>query len=468
MRNRVVELVKKIEEEDTALFNSFSDVAVADQNLTRQLVSFQANKNKPIYRWYKYKEAFSADLIEYLCKKYEISNGTVLDPFSGAGTTLFSVGGRGLNAHGIELLPVGQHIIKSRQIVYENISEATLNILKKWCREKPWLLGKKKKDIQVYRITDGAYTEKTKNLIETYLGELQNQEAEAKELLLFALMCILESVSFTRKDGQYLRWDYRSGRRKEQNTFDKGKILEFDEAITNKLQEMVQDIESVAYQDNLFHKTSSLKGNIELFGGSCLEILPTLLNDNYSAVITSPPYANRYDYTRTYALEHALLGVKESELIDLRQAMISCTVENRAKELLALNADWQKAISICDDINLLQDILEYLELKKDLKELNNAGIARMIRGYFYEMACVIQEAYRVMKNDGVFIMVNDNVRYAGVIIAVDTILSEIARRLGFKVESILILPQTKGNSSQQMGEHGRIALRKCVYIWRKP
>jgi len=29
------------------------------------------------------------------------------------------------------------------------------------------------------------------------------------------------------------------------------------------------------------------------------------------------------------------------------------------------------------------------------------------------------------------------------------------------------LPNGKGNSSQQMGEHGREALRKCVYIWRK-
>ena len=25
----------------------------------------------------------------------------------------------------------------------------------------------------------------------------------------------------------------------------------------------------------------------------------------------------------------------------------------------------------------------------------------------------------------------------------------------------------KGNSSQQMGAHGRQELRKCVYVWRK-
>ncbi len=64
-------------------------------------------------------------------------------------------------------------------------------------------------------------------------------------------------------------------------------------------------------------------------------------------------------------------------------------------------------------------------------------------------------------------MVNDNVRYAGASIPVDLILSDIAAELGFNVDKILVLPNGKGNSSQQMGAHGRDLLRKCVYVWRK-
>jgi hypothetical protein len=64
-------------------------------------------------------------------------------------------------------------------------------------------------------------------------------------------------------------------------------------------------------------------------------------------------------------------------------------------------------------------------------------------------------------------MVNDNVRYAGVSISVDMILSKIAEETGFEIESILVLPDGKGNSSQQMGIHGYEPLRKCVYVWRK-
>ena len=91
----------------------------------------------------------------------------------------------------------------------------------------------------------------------------------------------------------------------------------------------------------------------------------------------------------------------------------------------------------------------------------------MVRGYFYEMACVIAESARVLKKGAPLIMVNDNVRYAGASISVDIILSELAEHLGFDVEHILVLPNGKGNSSQQMGAHGREPLRKCVYIWRK-
>jgi DNA modification methylase len=147
--------------------------------------------------------------------------------------------------------------------------------------------------------------------------------------------------------------------------------------------------------------------------------------------------------------------------------MLSCTVENRAKDLLAMNPNWKPAIESADRHKLLQSILEYLESEKELDLLNNDGIPRMVRGYFYEMACVIAECARILKPGAPLIMVNDNVRYQGASVSVDIILTEIAEDLGFTSEQILVLPNGKGNSSQQMGAHGRESLRKCVYVWRK-
>jgi len=371
----------------------------------------------------------------------------------------------GINADGIELLPIGQEIILTKKILDSEFTKEDLERLKSWSVLHIWKQSKEIDDVHELRITKGAYPEKTKESIGKYLSACRNENIRVKTVLQFALLCILESISFTRKDGQFLRWDYRSGRKQGKTVFNKGEISSFDLAISDKINEIVEDFSSEG-QTELFPVTN-IQGTINLFSDSCLNLLPRLSNNHYDAIITSPPYCNRYDYTRTYALELALLGITEQELSSLRQTMISCTVENRSKELLQIHSNWEKAIEAAEQQRLLQAILKYLEDQKTEGALNNNGIPRMVKGYFYEMACIIYECSRILKPGAPLIMVNDNVRYAGVGISVDMILSELAENLGFKIENILVLPGTKGNSSQQMGLHGKEALRKCVYIWRK-
>lgn len=459
---------EKITDLDGKLQNYFKDVISIDKTLTRQIVSFQANKKRPFYRWYKYKEAFSASLVERFITGIQPQTGQILDPFAGAGTTLFASSSLGFKSVGIELLPVGQEIIEARKNCLGPNSQTILSTLLRWHSDTPWKHIKNRKSLNVLRITNGAYSEENKLAIEHYLAALDEVSLPSRQVLMFALLCILESISFTRKDGQYLRWDYRSNRQNGNNNFDKGRILGFDEAILGKISEIIDDMTQSHASDDLFSKKHEHEyAPISVMKGSCLDILPSMSSNQFDAIITSPPYCNRYDYTRTYALEHAMLNVNEAELIELRQNMLSCTVENRAKELTNFSPIWSKAISICDEFKLLQMIFEYLDYKREKKELNNSGISRMVRSYFYEISCVIQESYRILRNGGKLVMVNDNVRYAGVSISVDTILSKIAEEIGFNVNEILVLPQNKGNSSQQMGVHGRDALRKSVYVWEK-
>ncbi|MCI0348112.1 MAG: site-specific DNA-methyltransferase [Acidobacteriales bacterium] len=450
---------------DGRLEAKFRDRLKIQPQLTRQLVSFQANKERAGYRWYKYKEAFSASLVEYFLHKYEISGGCILDPFAGMGTTLFCASALGLDSVGIELLPVGRQLIETRLLVERSLDKADLGRVRQWRQDKPWERSSVTLGVPALRITTGAYPPDTLASIERFLGACQRENVRVQAVLRLALLCILESISYTRKDGQYLRWDHRSGRRQGSRPFDKGQILPFDKAMAAKLHEILSDIEQKPSAD-LFAQPCNA-GAIHLMPGSCLDVLPHLRNDEYQAIFTSPPYCNRYDYTRTYALELALLGIDETVLSTLRQEMLSCTVENRSKDLLSKNAEWARAVAVADGLELLQEILKYLEGMKARDALNNPGIPRMVRGYFYEMACVLAECGRVLKPGGLLIMVNDNVRYAGACVSVDLILSEMADLLGLTVEKIFVLPNGKGNSSQQMGLHGRDELRKCVYVWRK-
>jgi DNA modification methylase len=453
-----------IEELNSQLSARFDDRLQVQPSLTRQLVSFQANKERPGYRWFKFKEAFSASLIEHLIYGNAIRKGPVLDPFAGMGTTVFAASTLGIDAVGIELLPIGQEIIQTR-LSLQHLSKRDVAVLRKWIRDKPWKHSRLSILIPTLRITMGAYPPETLDAIERYLGALQSEHERVGKLLRLALLCVLESVSYTRKDGQYLRWDYRAGRRNSTRPFNKGPIISFDEAITRKLHEIATDIDPSAV--SLLFSEAGTRGSIHLFDGSCLHVFSNLMPSTYTAIVTSPPYCNRYDYTRTYALELALLGVGEQGLCHLRQQMLSCTVENRAKDLMAINSNWRRPVEVAEEQQALRAILTYLEQLREQGSLNNNGIPRMVRGYFFEMACVIAESARVLKPGGKLIMVNDNVRYAGASVPVDLILSDMAERLGFAVERILVLPTGKGNSSQQMGAHGRDQLRKCVYVWRR-
>ena len=456
----------EIEHLDSKLSKHFNSKLIVHEQLNRSLVSYQANKTRSIYRWYKYKEAFSAALVDYLLQRYEITNGTILDPFAGSGTALFVASEMGVNAQGIELLPIGQELITIRKLIASDITTDDIATLNHWSTTRPWEKVETICYIPELRITKGAYPEPTRNAIEQYMSAWQCENKQVQAILRFALLCILESVSYTRKDGQYLRWDYRSNRKPAKKPFNKGKIPSFAEAICSKINEIVADLQPQHEQLELF-SVEQEQGEIKLDKGSCLDLMPRLPDSSYHAILTSPPYCSRYDYTRTYALELALLGINEQELLNLRQQMLSCTVENRPKDLLQINPHWQSAIAAAEQQELLQAILNYLDDQKARGILNNQGIPRMVRGYFYEMACTIAECARVLKSNAPLIMVNDNVRYAGASISVDLILSDLAEKLGFDVETILVLPNGKGNSSQQMGAHGREPLRKCIYVWRK-
>lgn len=202
--------------------------------------------------------------------------------------------------------------------------------------------------------------------------------------------------------------------------------------------------------------------------------LPTLAPDQFAAVITSPPYCNRYDYTRTYALEIAYLEPSQ-KLRDLRQNLLSCTVENHSKleqlrqhyHVLGQSARYDQICRIIQGNAAFNEIKAALQQRWTRGDLNNKGVLAMVAGYFTELTFVFAELFRTCRKDAAVAFVNDNVRYGGEVIPVDLLTTELAAQIGFEPVKIYVLPQRKGNSSQQMGKFGREALRKSITIWKK-
>ncbi len=469
--------------ERNSLYKKFESKIVHNPSLDRTLVSFQGNKYVPFSSWFKYREGFSERLVTYIIEKCKLQPGILLDPFSGAGSSLFAAATLGWKTIGIELLPVGCFATEARIIAQKidfKLFQSIIHQLKQ--------INFVDYYDQIYafnhlKITQGAFSEIDEKKLVGYIYYCNKfvEHQDIRTLLIYAAFCILEDISYTRKDGQYLRWDYRSGRSKSKNQFNKGKILTFEFAINQKLKQIELDlngnIQLDLFADNIAlskDKSSNFK-NIEpiIYQGTCLENLPTLEENSIDLIITSPPYLNRYDYTRTYALELVFLGCNEEKVKHLRQTMLSCTVENHDKHnyleslysKIERYSDFLKINSVFETQAALQEVLEVLEIYRKQGKLNNKNIVKMIRNYFYEMCFVIYESARILKPGGMIAMVNDNVRYAGEEIPVDLILSDIAQIFGLTTRHIWTLGRGKGNSSQQMGNHGRSELRKCVYIW---
>jgi hypothetical protein len=463
-----------------ALYQRFKTKISTNPALDRTLVSFQANKRTPFSAWFKYREGFAEALVTYLLQSLRPQPGILLDPFSGAGSALFAASALGWETIGIEILPVGiyatQARLLARRVPPAEFIAAVDELLQRNFAEH----YDERYALKHIPITDGAFPEAEERQLTGYLAScytfVTNEDIRA--LLLFAAFCILEEISYTRKDGQYLRWDARSGRSLRNPGFNKGRILSFQEAIQEKLRQMAADLGGRPTQPQLFHADEPLQvigPEPHYHEASCLELLPTLEADSVDFVLTSPPYANRYDYTRTYALELVFLGKKDEEVKQLRQAMLSCTVENRNKrdqlaelyKSLEREADFLHIEAAFHQQAALHEVLGILEQYRQEGKLNNENISRLVHNYFYEMCFVIYELARVLKPGGMIAMVNDNVRYAGEEVPVDLILSAVAEAFGLKTRHIWTLERGKGNSSQQMGNHGRSELRKCVYIWEK-
>jgi len=469
------------------LYKKFKSKITHNPSLSRTLVSSQANKQASFSSWFKYREGFSERLVIYLLQQLKPQPGILLDPFAGCGSALFAASSLGWQTNGIELLPIGIYAIQSRLVAQRtniNFNEVIADI--------------KRIDFAKYydqdyalsniAITYGAFSQVQEKQLIGYISYCHKyvKDEDIRHLLIYAAFCILEDISYTRKDGQYLRWDTRSGRSQAKKAFLKGEIPTFYNAIYQKLKQIASDLNITSIQTELFSDTSLFKFAAVMpndilnppiiYQGTCLEIIPSLAANSIDFVMTSPPYLNRYDYTRTYALELAFLRVSEEQVKQLRQTMLSCTVENRDKRTqlekyyteIGRKEEFFTVDNMFKKQAALQEILTVLEAYKKEKKLNNANIVRMIRNYFYEMSFVIYELSRILKPSGIVAMVNDNVQYAGEEIPVDLILSDFAESFGLETRHIWTLGRGKGNSSQQMGNHGRSELRKCVYIWEKP
>lgn len=399
-------------------------------------VSYVGNKNVPFLRLYRYKEAFSFHLVREFLRRFKAdSDDYVFDPFSGLGTTMFTSMLKGIPSIGIDKLPLAHFVSKTMPLFLglkqNELKEIWKSLLPEIRSNEPARIAQ---DVSIMKI---AFDEKTLLVLRKLKTAIENLTPPYCNMLLLLFFSILEECSYTSKDGQFLRLERTK------------RISDPIEAMKRKIAETEEDIQRM----RLIFPDFSPKDEImpDCYLGDTRDLPKVEFRKNPTIIITSPPYANRYDYTRTYSLELCFHFVKNfEELKAIRFGILRSHIESKIHK------------GEVPPHPVIREIIEVL----GAKPLNNPKIPSMLTTYFIDMQNVIQEWASVMAPGGRVAMVVDNVRFEGEMVPVDLVLSEMAEEAGFSVTEI-ITARYKGNSSQQMKTYGKTPVRESVLIWER-
>lgn len=403
---------------------------IVDKKKYGSLISPQRNQCTPIYNWHSFKHSYSKELVDSLISEFKLKKGAwVLDPYCGGGTTLLACKQLGINSIGFDILPFSVFL---SNVKIENYDDEELVRQLKLFRKnsKDCISNITLPDIPLVKKAFQPDVRKKLLLLKQKIEEIH--EPKSRNFFNLGFLSILESVSNTSKAGGFLRIVNRD--------VSASKIRNF---FLDKVADMISD---TIKNNNASNTRVHSKARI----GDARK-LPT--RRKYDAVITSPPYPNRHDYTRIYFLEMIFDFISNNdELKKIRYETIRSHVEAKKKYEAT---DYNEP-----------PILDELIGKIEKNGTNNSQVTGMLRGYFEDMYLSLSEMYRCLKNNAKIGLVVSNVRFAGVNIPVDEILSGIGNQVGLKPIAIWVA-RYRGNSSQQMRAYNRKPSRESVIIWQK-
>ena len=395
------------------------------------LISPRQDLAKPIYNWHSFKHSYSKALVSNLLKEFRVKKGSwVMDPFCGGGTTLLACKDFKVNSRGFDILPFSVFLsnVKTRNYDVNDLAIAKHKFVRYRppTSEFPALA-----DISIARKAFSPIVRDELVQIKQQIEEIG--DPKVRDFYNLGMLSILESVSNTTKAGGFLRI-------KKQRAL-RGKTKE---AFISRIDSMISDVKTVA-QNGARNDIS-----VSAAHGDARKIPSQRLFD---AVITSPPYPNRHDYTRIYALELLFDFVKSNaDIKKIRYETLRSHVEARKKY---------------DATGYVQTkTLKTLISKVEKNGMNNPMVAGMLEGYFEDMFLAIKEMGKRVSPKGKVALVVSNVRFAGVNIPVDEILSEAGAQAGLRPKAIW-LARYRGNSAQQMGAYSRQPSRESIVIWEK-
>jgi len=396
---------------------------------------YQSNKvrkeDNAFHNWYRFVLSYPPHLVKYYLDKFQIdSDSVVLDPFSGTGTTLVESKLNGVESVGIEANPIARFATKTKlnwNVSTNELLDTALDItnslrnsFKKLgiddnedSHQSADLLNLRTLPVESEKILlknsiSPVPLHKSILLIER-IKAVKNEQI--KDHLLLASLKTIVGVASNLKFGP----EVGLGEIKTDAPL-------LDPWILNVTQ-IIDDLSSLSTPSN------NIKSEVHL--GDARIVNQYLVPNSISAVITSPPYPNEKDYSRTTRLENVLLGLV-TNMQDLR-GVKKTFVRSNTRSVYKEDVDHLYV----KDYKSIQKIANEIE-KKRIELNKTSGFEKMYHKvtlqYFGGMAKhLANQRNSLIPGAKLAYVVGDQASYLRVMIRTGQLLAEISESLGYKV-----------------------------------
>jgi len=403
-----------------ALIEQYQKITDFPSDVDPYSTTFQRNIKSPIHRWFPYKEGFSQSFVERIFSKFKVNKESrILDPFAGSGTILVEAKKKGIFSAGFELNPFIYFLaeVKLNWDIDVNTLERTLNDL---IRKLNFLKLTKKGSSRFIQAKKACtitppeiktlhkfYDEDTISrltLIKDNWSNIENNDIQNILKLVFSSLLV----------------DMSNASRSPSLGYKKSKIHKEKkvwEEFVNRLKIIITDLNWV--QKNY------------LKGAGCYKLIKSdnrtsieFIDDNFTHLITSPPYINNIDYIRNTKLE-----------------LFWCDFVKNSEEFYHLKKLFSRSFlgSVTDNalVKVSPKIMDIAIKVREAKPFNKK-VPAMITAYFKDMEATFSNIYKSLTEKAKLAIVVGDSCFAGVHIPTDILICDIAESLGFIVNKIEI------------------------------
>jgi len=403
--------VRKFMQPQLALFDD--DYPREPDLKTARSGTFVDNMVLPVHRWFRYSAGFAAQWVEQVIGGWKLGpESVVLDPFVGSGTVPVVCDTLGIKSIGVEAHPVVARITSAKLAWPTPVDQFSSFALEVTRRAQKHLDPVSTYPILIQRSFDVEALAILDSLRAAWLT-LQNGTAES-ELTWLAITAILRATS----TAGTAQWQYILPNKTKKN------VLPPLFAFQQQIEVMKSDMRQMqAHAD---------KSSACIIAGDARTISKSV-DEMIDAVITSPPYANNYDYADALRFEMTFWGEVSGwgDIHDkVRRHLIVSSSQHSSRERLNLEEVLQ-ADELTPIRGELSDIVHKLaEVRAD--HGGKKHYHTMVAAYCRDIALVLGQLRPVCKSGAHMCwVIGDSAPY-GIYCPIEKWIGELSLAAGFE------------------------------------